>query len=232
MVARFSDADWPCAPVVRALVLPGSTVVDVGANMGYLAARLSDYVGEEGRVYAVEPVPETYALLEQVVRRLNLHAVKPLHACASDRPGDRIMKIPAYNKGPDNYYESHVVESGDSGEPGRSVPVRAARLDDLLGKQVTDVSFIKIDVEGHELEVVRGAVRVIEQSRPALLIEVSGSPDEGNSKSAELFSLLSEYQYAPYIWNGTDLAPRKPGMTSVDYFFLQPGHVERWRDKN
>lgn len=229
MAVRFTDKDWPPAPLIRALIQPGDTVMDVGANMGYITARLAEYVGATGRVYAVEPVPDTFALLEATVRALALEQVTPLHVCASNEAGEVYMEIPSYSEGGENLYESHVLDGSALQTPvaGRRVAVRAVRLDDLIDGPRERLTFMKIDVEGHERAVMQGAREILEQCAPALFIEVSGDPDDPVGAAAKLFADLSAVGYAPFLWDGTILRPRKKGDVSVDYFFLQPVHVER-----
>ncbi len=227
LAARFTDADWPAAPIVQNLIKPGDTVVDVGANIGYITARLASVVGPHGQVYAIEPVPETFDLLTRTVRRLKLDAVRLVHACASSRAGAVTMEVPASQQGGDNLYESRVIESSGSNMLGRRVAVQAMTLDEIVGDAAGPVTFIKIDVEGHEGEVIRGAADLLAQHRPALYIEVSGNPDEPGSPAGKLFDDLGRMGYNPFWLNGKQLVRREAGDKSVDYFFLLSDHESR-----
>ena len=227
VAARFSDEDWPPAEIVRRLIAPGDTVVDVGANMGYITSRLAEYVGLQGRVYAVEPVPDTFASLEQTVRGLGLNQVEIVHACASDRTGQVQMAIPNYANGGENLYESHVITESDHNSDARHVEVPAIRLDELRIDGGSPVVFMKIDVEGHEGEVIRGARDILTRSRPALLIEVAGDPDDENGPGYRFFQEMRALGYSPYCGRGGKLHARAPGERAVDYFFLQPTHWEK-----
>ncbi len=225
---RFTDAHWPFAPVIRALVSPGDSVVDVGANMGYITTRLADYVGASGRVYAVEPVPDTFEMLECTVRALSLRQVTSVHACASDQAGEVWMAVPCYAEGGENLYESRVISETERAPDARCVQVRSVRLDELLSAAHKErLTFIKIDVEGHEAEVVRGTWEILRRYAPALLIEVSGNPDEEGSAASGLFGILGDTGYQAYGWDGRVLRERQTGEVRVDYLFLQPSHRER-----
>lgn len=228
-VRGFRDADWPYSPLVRCLVREGDCVVDAGANIGYLTARLAAWVGPRGRVHSIEPIPETYALLADHVRRLGLVQVR-LHACAvSDRGGEAVMEVPRNAAGGENFYESHIVAAG--GTPGRDavrVPLRT--LDELLDGETRPVSFLKIDVEGHERPALAGAARVLATHRPALLVEVAGDPDRVDGPAAALFGDLAERGYHAWLWRDGRLDARRAGQRAVDYLFLMPHHAEQFAE--
>ena len=237
VAARFTDADWPYAEFVRSVVKPGDTVIDVGANMGYITARLADYVGPQGKVIAVEPIPDTFASLESTVSKLGLRQVQPIHACVSSQPGRVEMEIPADDAGAENLYESSIIDPAQPAQ-GRRVTVPALTLNTLL--KTTDearrtkhdersttnearISFIKIDVEGHELAVVQGADELLQAQRPVLLIEVAGNPDEPDAIAAQLFRELDRWGYRPFHLVGDRLQPRQTGDQAVDYWFIAEG---------
>lgn len=218
VVARFTDADWPYAALIRGRVQAGDTVVDVGANMGYITARLAEYVGVGGRVYSFEPVPDTYEQLAETVRVRRLDQVTPIHACVSEQAGPVTMMVPEYDSGGDNLYESRVVDPASAGA-GRRVAVQAVRLDEELPESISRLSFMKIDVEGHERAVIAGGLEVLRRHKPLLLIEVAEDPDDPESSAAALFATLAELGYAPYVLEGEQCRSRVKGDRCVDYLF-------------
>lgn len=144
-------------------VEPGDWVLDIGANVGHYTARLSDLVGPEGRVIAIEPIPNTFELLAANVARLAHQNVTLLNIAASDSTAVVGMTIPRFESGLDNYYMAHLSnEKSDLNvlcEPvdGLSLPRR--------------VSLVKIDAEGHELSVLKGMRHVLQRDRPTLIVE-------------------------------------------------------------
>lgn len=221
VLSRFSQERWPFSTAVRRLVEPGDCVVDAGANVGYVTLLLSRWVGREGCVHSFEPVPETFEWLSESVRKLKLANVR-LHNCGlSDSAHGATMGIPRYVSGGENLYESRIVEEGRGARFARTVNVSLNTLDALLAGFSQRISFIKIDVEGHELLAVKGALQVISRDKPALLIEVTGDPDRPDLPAGELFALLAGLGYLPFVWDCGKLRERRSGEQQGDYFFLQ-----------
>lgn len=154
---------WLLEPETRYLaemVGPGSIAVDVGACWGaylYWMARVAK------QVVAFEPNP---ALVEYL-RRVAPPGVQVHHAALSDRNGQAILKVPRSGTDP---YALATIATPEAGFPSsyEEISVPRVRLDDLG----LHPGLIKIDVEGHEEEVLNGAAETIARSQPNLLIEV------------------------------------------------------------
>ncbi len=226
VVARFTEGRWPPAPGVKQLIREGDVVVDAGANVGYVTALLAGWVGPSGRVHSFEPVPITADLLKRSVSKLHLNQVR-VHACGvSDQEGAAQMGIPQYADGGENLYESRVLTSGEQAGNLKKLSVPLCRFDDVLSADIDRLTFMKIDVEGHEEAALRGGLNVLRLARPALLIEIMGNLDDAQSSAGRVLALLAEFGYAPFLWENGWRA-RRPGESAVDYFFLMPHHLER-----
>ena len=142
---------------------PGDWAIDLGANVGNYAARLSDLVQSTGRVLAFEPVPQTFELLAANVARLPLRNITLLNLAASDEVALRGMRVPVIDGGIQNPYMAHLTDEG------AQMSVLCVPLDSL--EIPHRVKLIKIDVEGHELAAVKGMRRLLERDRPVLIIE-------------------------------------------------------------
>jgi FkbM family methyltransferase len=141
--------------LLRRTLRPGSVFVDVGANVGFHSLLAWQLVGPRGTVVAVEPVPWTLELLRANVWRSGA-AVTVLAAAAADAAGPvRLAAAPRHRSG------AHLSEEGE-------LEVAAVRLDEALPDAVVDV--LKIDVEGAEPLVLRGARALIERSLELLAI--------------------------------------------------------------
>ncbi|MFU3618139.1 FkbM family methyltransferase [Pseudomonas paraeruginosa] len=150
--------------ILRAFCDPGSTLIDIGANIGLTSLAMSGLCGE-GLVVAVEPVPATFRLLERNLSLL-LHAnVKMVNKALGDKDGSVAMYV-----NESNLATAFVVSEESSG----NLDIPLSTLDALVTDcGLASVDFIKIDVEGHELDVLRGARNTLEKFRPNVLLEMN-----------------------------------------------------------
>lgn len=110
----------------KALLRPGDTVLDVGANIGVYTRFCSEFVGPTGQVHSLEPIPETFSYLTSNVRALGLANVTCHNLAASDKDQDQAaMSVPQYSTGGANIYEATLSDNGD-------IPVKTTRLDTLF----------------------------------------------------------------------------------------------------
>lgn len=144
-------------------VREGDWVIDAGANVGHYTLRLSQLVGRDGRVLAFEPVPETFELLAANTAAAGTRNVSLFNVALSADIGVQAMSIPYFTSGLPNYYMATLSGAGGG------LDVLAVTMDCLLPPR--HVSFIKIDVEGHEIQTLRGMERLLRRDRPRLVIE-------------------------------------------------------------
>lgn len=163
---------------------PGSTFIDVGAHIGYYSLMAAAAVGPQGRVIAVEPNPETLSYLNENVRESKATSIKvwPV-ACAEEESTLQLYLAPSGNTGETSLSKANASQEGQSTV---SYPVRARPLDAIATEtNIGRVDVIKIDVEGAELKVLKGAVRTLAQYRPLLIIEMVPHQLEAMGTSVE-----------------------------------------------
>ena len=149
--------------IFRDLVKPGMCVADVGANVGYYSFLASRLVGPTGHVMAFEPNQENCRLMMLSVEANHVHNIELFPVALSDRPGCSLF-VSAIGSNGCLSRDSRFISSSAC----RVVPT--SRLDDIVSRRV---DFIKIDVEGAEALVVRGAEKAITQHRPHITTELS-----------------------------------------------------------
>jgi FkbM family methyltransferase len=163
---QFETAEYS---FVRRFVQPGMTVLDIGAHHGFYTLLLARMVGSRGIVFAFEPSPrERGALLRHVqLNRCGNVKVQALAVGSAAKEVDLYLVDDAQSGC--NSLRPPVVTVGTS-----QVPVRVVPLDSWLSEQkIERVDFIKLDVEGGELDVFRGATNLLEHHpRPVILAEV------------------------------------------------------------
>lgn len=140
----------------------GDWVIDVGANIGTYTLEMSRLVGSTGRVIALEPMPSTFEFLSRHVATLGGGNITLLNVAASNRAGPLKMTVPKLASGLDNLYQSRIAEMGEFNV--LAMPLDALPIDHA-------VSLLKVDVEGHEMCVLRGARELIGRSRPVIVLE-------------------------------------------------------------
>lgn len=171
-------------------LVPGDTVIDAGANIGALTVPMARRVGPSGRVFAFEPQRLVFQVLTANVALNSLSNVETVHAACGERGG--WIDVPAFD-GRDHSVGSLSLAGQPSGEP-----VRLVAIDDYaLGA----VRLIKADVEGMEIDVLRGARRTIARCRPILYLE-----NEQSEKSAALIKEAEGMGYRLW-WHFPPLDP-------------------------
>ena len=86
------------------------------------------------------------------------------------------------------------------------------------------ISFVKIDVEGHEPRVLAGAKKLLEARTSAWLVEASGDAADKNSPTGETFAIFRRYGYSPYFWDHDEIRPLGFGRKVVNVIFLPDAH--------
>jgi len=147
------------------LVKPGDRCIDVGANVGVHTVRLARLAGPGGEVIAVEPDPDVIRRARRNVALNGLGNVRLVHAAASERAGTMSL----YRPGPQDTNRARASLHHHSYLTGESTTVPVVSVDDLCAD--APVALIKIDVEGHEAAVLRGAADTIARHAPSLVFE-------------------------------------------------------------
>ena len=150
----------------------GAVFLDVGAHIGYFSLRASPVVGKSGRVVSFEPNPQTLAILRENVsaNRFDNITVEPV-AC-TDRPQTLTLYAASRsNTGASSLSKGNAEVTGS--DAGRAFTVQGRPIDDVVKELgLTRVDAIKIDVEGAEVMVLRGAVDTLRRFHPKVIAEV------------------------------------------------------------
>ena len=152
-------------------VKKGFVALDIGANNGIVSLLLSCLVGRKGKVHAFEPIPATFALLEEYVSKYFVYNNYQLHNCAiSDKEEKVNILIPGNDYGQASM-KTHESGSWKDQSSIQVVEVDSKKIDGFEGR-LGKVDFIKIDIEGAELLALKGAHQLILTYKPILYLEV------------------------------------------------------------
>lgn len=190
--------EWQTICFCRTLIPPEGIVLDVGANVGYLTALFAYAVGPGGQVHIFEPAPACRPNLEFVLDHDDQSVITPNYVAVSDS----IRKATFFQT-------EHILSHGYSRLDQRPSKMFAdvkeyfvdvISLDHYIRERNLErIDLIKIDVEGHELQVLKGLQNTLERGlRPPLVIEAT----RGKAHDESLFnieSFLVNYGYRPHL---------------------------------
>jgi FkbM family methyltransferase len=204
----LGDLDVPVQEALRRTVPAGGVVYDLGANIGFFTLLAARLVGPEGQVVAFEPVADAAELAREAAIRSDLAGRVDVRAQAvGAAAGSAELCVVA-----DGGIWSHMAtrDPHPATTETRTVPVVA--LDDVVAGGAPPPDVVKIDVEGAETDVLRGAERVLGQHRPVIVCELHGT-------NAEVADLLEAAGYELRCLDG-------PGPVRA----AGPSHLlARWR---
>ncbi len=211
---------------LKKVVKPGSTVLDIGANLAYYSFFMSRAAGKNGKVHGVEPIP----LFAEVWKK-NMHKLKDenyhLSNCALGTEAKEKVKmsIPIVN-GIVRHGLTKVVEESDSGTTtAMSFEVPMKNGDELVHElNISRLDFIKCDVEGFEQYVIPSLKRTIVRDLPVLQIELSGTDNRQN-----VVDFLVNLSYNIYILkqeNLVNLEIKDIFNVNQDFYFLPESKME------
>lgn len=213
-----------------------AVLVDAGANIGYYSLLASTQI-KTGKIFAFEPVPKNFESLSENINSNHLSArIKPIPQGlwnSSDLIKFHLQESMRGNSG------SFTAAPHADGQDSYEAPV--VRLDDFAAERgVHAIDFIKMDIEGAELNALKGAQNILERHRPSLLLEVNRSACAAfGYDPQDLFSFLSQFKYRffavkPYP-EKSDFIDGFDGINQCNVFVLSERHekqfIKSWDEK-
>ena len=196
------------------LIASGDSVIEVGGHIGYVALYLASLVGPSGRVYVFEPGPNNLPYTERNVRTKTNVVVEQcgvgsqcgvLTLHVEELTGQNDSFLSDFEALRSNERSAHVV--------ARKSAVQAPVIDldtYALGRQLHP-RFVKVDVEGYEWEVVQGMLRILNEFRPRLMLEIQ-------RHRFEIFGILARTGYLAFTPTGVPLTDHRD--VHLNTFFL------------
>ncbi len=209
----------PELAVIKDLVLPGQSVLDVGANFGLYTKFLSEAAGPEGHVYAFEPTFDMFRVLRNNIEALQLLNTNVFQMACSDSVAELDFYIPKRSDGTLNYYEASLERDTIAGD-FEICRVPATCLDRFCAAHVIgNVDFMKIDVEGHEIAVLEGAEEILTKHRPKIFIEVNEPLTDGGH-GTKVRHIIERHNYSIHVFNQGKITPWTAEKNWVNYILL------------
>ena len=138
----------------------GDVIVDIGANIGYYALQEARLAGDNGRVYAIEPVPENVELLKKNIELNNYSNIEVFQLAVGAASKTDYIYISNYRNTAAMIKTQSYIDK---------VPVQVTTLDKFLENKPPP-NLIRMDVEGYEVEIVKGMTKLLESNKPLKLI--------------------------------------------------------------
>jgi FkbM family methyltransferase len=204
--------DDVCLFLLRSL-RPGMVVLDVGAHFGFFTLLASELVGAEGRIVAVEPMPETFGRL---ARNAAIHGSHDNITAINSAAYSTRTTLSFDDYGPvySAFDSAFGARSASRLRLHRQVGVDACTCDELVNSlALRRVDVIKIDAESSEMHVLRGAERTIDQFHPRIIVEVGDFDLAGVASSGELVRSLLASGYRAYERSQYDVCLHEPRAT-------------------
>ncbi len=199
-------------------------ILDIGANAGFMSLKMARALSSDAaRIHAFEPVPSTYAELVTNIGLNELTARISAHPCAlGERPGKVKFYVPAFH--------GSVAASGRAlfaSDENREVEVDMRTLDDFCqGESIDRIDLVKCDVEGAEIFALRGGMKVLERTRPVLMLEMLRKWARAyDYHPDDIIRLLTPLGYRCFSLGERELvehAAIDEACVATNFFFLDP----------
>ncbi|MBU2634018.1 MAG: FkbM family methyltransferase [Nanoarchaeota archaeon] len=181
--------------VIKKEIKEGDVVLDIGANIGYYALIFAKLVGPKGKVFAFEPDPENFALLNKNIKINEYKNVVLINKAVSNETGEIKLYLNEYNKANHQIYPSKNHR--------KSILIQTTRLDDFFKDYKGKIDFVKIDIEGAEYLAIQGMSNLLNKNKNIKII-TEFYPcwlENFNVKSEEYLKLLSKHGFKLYNLN-------------------------------
>ena len=135
----------------------GDVVLDIGAHIGYYTLIAADIVGDKGKVYAFEPDPKNFTLLERNVHENGYKNVVLVNKAVAEETGSLRLYLNTENTGDHRIYKAS--------DKRKSIKIQAITIDDFFKDKNKKVNMIKMDIQGSEVRAFKGALKLIRQNQ-------------------------------------------------------------------
>jgi FkbM family methyltransferase len=166
--------------LLPSLVKEKDEVLDIGANYAYYTERLARLV-TKGKVYAFEPIPFTFDVARMLVKKFRLANVEIYQKGVGEKTATVEFSVPVLDFGSLSAGQAHVagrknemIKGSDYyvSEKSESFNCEVVDIDSFLSDRLTNLTFIKIDIEGAEYFALKGMESTLQKFKPVILIEI------------------------------------------------------------
>jgi FkbM family methyltransferase len=189
---------------INSFIKKGDAVMDIGSNTGLFTMILSDLIGEKGKVFSFEPCAASFKKLVNNLRVNHLNNVETFNIGLGNKEDEKEIHFNPQQSG-----LSSLVEKVS--EDCVSEKIRITTLDKFTNDLPERISFIKIDTEGYEPEVLMGGMNLLKKDKPVIYIELGGKYQKSSYSAIEI---LKKHNYRCKAFS-IDLATVPPGTNFI-----------------
>ncbi len=210
----------------RRFATPGSFSIDVGANIGDTTVPMGIAVGKDGLTLGFEPNPMTYEILDANAQlNKSITNIVPLAYAVTEEEGEFFYSSSEASFG-NGGVSASVSEANQHGKFKLSEKVKGINLNRYLNEYykayLPKLSLIKIDVEGHDKDVLRSISTLIDQYKPTLIAECFS--EATLDERMELYQIVADHNYTLYYFGDFD--------ERTEIVQLTPSDMNRWKNFN
>lgn len=189
-----SDYEKENFSFLTAQAKPGSTVLDIGAHIGLFSVIASEVTGDKGKIFSFEPSPSTTEFLKKTIRINSKEAViEPVQKAMSNQEGKITFFV-----SDDKIDNSNSLVSYKDDRKLTGIEVDMTTIDNFVAaNKITNVSFIKIDVEGAEYDALRGGTNTFTTQKPACILAIHPIPIKAKGDRVEdIYDYILKLNYS------------------------------------
>ena len=224
-ILNFGKYENEDAAMVYALIKPGATILDIGANLGWYSLHFSKLVQGNGVIHAFEPIPDTYKKCKANIELNHFTNIRLNNFALSDSNGEIEFYYNPASTGSSSMKNLLELENT------QLIKSKIQKLDDYVTENKLVPDFIKCDVEGAELLVFKGALEVLQQYKPIVFTEMLRKwSAKYNYHPNDIIQLFTDKEYNCYYSKNNNLikiAEITDSTEQTNFFFL---HKEQHAD--
>jgi FkbM family methyltransferase len=207
-----------------------AVVIEAGGHAGQLTKLLATLT-PNGRILTFEPGSYAFGILEQVVCRRTGGRAKAFQAALGSREEIVELRIPLKESGSVRFGLSHIVRQAESAITGAQMAsecVRRTTVDEIVAVEGLErLDLLKANIEGGELQMLKGSIHALERFQPTLFLEVNDAHlKRADDSAAELWSFVKEFDYRGFLFDtaAVQFLPAPP-LATGDLWFMPRGRI-------
>ena len=225
----LEQGDWFEQDIVflRHALQPGMKVIDVGANFGVYTLSIARTIGPQGQLWAFEPAADTADYLAQSLDKNNFQHVHLIRAALSAHEGEGLL----FHDRREELFQVDLAGAMGTA-PGQHETIALQNLDGLMARlEHPVIDFIKIDAEGHEIEILKGGLGFFTEQHPVVMLEII-APDGGTNLDLVDAFRAAGYEFFELLPGPGILVPTNEAninrILPLNVYALKPAFASDW----